>query len=308
MKPIYSMTGFASRSFELNQTEYRFEVKSLNHRFLELKLRLPRSLQSLEQVLKKRAEERLSRGAVEFFFERKKVSAHSDLKLNFDKAKEAHLALMRLKSELGMSAEIQYRDILSFPEVFSREDEAEELILDEAFYLSFYQEFDQLIKDLMIMRQREGERLRAVLLEQVKALEEVLERFKAAREEIRSKLQEKVTKKVKEHFEMTGAAYPIEEWTVKSFLETRISQEVAYLQDRSDVEEEITRFKGHLLELKTVLTEGGKVGKKLDFLYQELNREVNTLGNKSQDLGVSKDVIEVKTRLEQMREQTLNLE
>ena len=91
-------------------------------------------------------------------------------------------------------------------------------------------------------------------------------------------------------------------------METRIAQEISYALDKLDVEEELTRFKGHIDQIETLLTQGGHVGKKLDFLFQELNREINTLGNKAQDLDVSQDVISLKMWVEQMREQSLNLE
>jgi uncharacterized protein (TIGR00255 family) len=200
---------------------------------------------------------------------------------------------------------VTLKDVISFPEVVvrsgSEEREATQLASLETRLLS---ELSQLIQDLTEMRVSEGGRLKEALLLILAGFRESHSKFLVLREDIRNRARDKVKKRIEQCFE----AYPTPDDRLRALMETRIAQEISAVLDRLDVEEELTRFKGHIDAIEVLLQNGGAVGKKLDFLFQELNREINTLGNKSQDLGVSGEVIELKTRIEQMREQSLNLE
>ena len=163
---------------------------------------------------------------------------------------------------------------------------------------------DQGLDALLQMKRSEGARLKDALIEIVQNLESARERLLKQREVIRNRAKEKVRKRIEVCFE----AYPTEDERLRALMETRISQEISYVLEKLDIEEELTRFIGHVRAIRDLLASGGAVGKRLDFLFQELNREINTLGNKSQDLEISKEVIELKMWVEQMREQSLNLE
>jgi uncharacterized protein (TIGR00255 family) len=163
---------------------------------------------------------------------------------------------------------------------------------------------DQGLDALLQMKRSEGARLKNALMEIVQNLETARERLLKQREVIRNRAKEKVRKRIEVCFE----AYPTVEERLRALMETRISQEISATLEKLDIEEELTRFIGHVRAIQDLLGSGGAVGKRLDFLFQELNREINTLGNKSQDLEVSMEVIELKMWVEQMREQSLNLE
>ena len=139
------------------------------------------------------------------------------------------------------------------------------------------------------------------LLEQFKNTHQ---RFLSLRVQIQKKSQEKIKKRLEQCFE----AYTSPDAKMRALMETRIAQEISYALDKMDIEEELNRFKGHVDQIEHLLGEGGLVGKKLDFMFQEVSREINTLANKAQDLDISHDVIELKTWVEQLREQSLNLE
>ncbi len=302
---IHSMTGFASTVFSAGEDSFRIEVKSLNHRFLDLKLRIPRELQALEAPLRTLLESRLKRGSVDFWIDRQGKKSGTVPHLDLDRARSAMQELTRLRSELGIRDEVTLQDLLSFPEVLSsgsaseRTEEEQALLEKEVLRAA-----GVVIDDLVRMRRGEGERLTAALFALLEGLRSALGRLHAQREQVRSRVREKVKKRIEQCFE----AYSAPEERVRALLETRVAQEVAYSLEKLDIEEELTRFEGHLHAIAQLLLEGGAVGKRLDFLFQELNREVNTLANKSQDLDISREAVALKAGIEQLREQSLNLE
>jgi uncharacterized protein (TIGR00255 family) len=154
------------------------------------------------------------------------------------------------------------------------------------------------------MRAQEGTKLRDALLQIIAEFRKIYNFFVSAQSQIQTRARDKIKKRIEQCFE----AYGTTDEKLRALMETRIAQEISYTLDKLDIEEELTRFKGHIDQIEALLLAGGQVGKKLDFMFQELNREVNTLGNKAQDLNVSQEVIELKMRIEQMREQSLNLE
>jgi uncharacterized protein (TIGR00255 family) len=155
------------------------------------------------------------------------------------------------------------------------------------------------------MRAHEGAALCTVLLDACRSLESTLEIIRARRKECATLLEQRNQERIRAVFE----AHPLPVGVaVQAVLESRVAQELGLLLDRTDIEEELTRFGGHLAHLRKTLQDGGPVGRKLEFLLQELGREINTLGNKAQDIPVSEQVLAVKVRLEQIREQVLNLE
>jgi uncharacterized protein (TIGR00255 family) len=303
---IISMTGFASRIFTHDDEVYKMELKSLNHRFLDLKVRMPRDLASLETPVKATLETGIKRGSIDLWIERQNGGKNeAGFRVDEERARQAHASLESLRSRVGLHEPVTLKEVIAFPEVVVRagaEDrDPARLAGLEAKLLS---ELGHLIHDLTEMRKSEGARLQDALLDILNGFRQSHGKFLGLRDEIRNRAREKVKKRIEQCFE----AYPTTDDRLRALMETRIAQEISAVLDRLDVEEELTRFKGHIDAIETLLKNGGAVGKKLDFLFQELNREINTLGNKSQDLGVSGEVIELKTRIEQMREQSLNLE
>ena len=305
---IHSMTGYASRTFSFLNQNYKIETKSLNHRFMELKLRTPREWSSFEAPLRALVESKVKRGSVDLWIERLNdpQNGGATFQVSMPQAEAAFKILSELRTRFNISEPMALRDLVNFPEVIVKGAGAVALTEPQLLELKelFLSEVSKTLDDLLRMRAQEGAKLQTALLAIIENFKKSHTRFLGLRSLIQKKAQEKIRKRIEQCFE----AYTTPDAQVRALMETRIAQEISYALDKLDVEEELTRFKGHIDQIETLLTQGGHVGKKLDFLFQELNREINTLGNKAQDLDVSQDVISLKMWVEQMREQSLNLE
>jgi uncharacterized protein (TIGR00255 family) len=304
---IHSMTGFSTRTVNVLGEPYKIELKSLNHRFLDLKLRIPRNFYAHEAQIKSLVEQKINRGSVEVWIERQNAGKNETLfRVNEALAEGAFKSLNELRHKFRISDEVSLRDIVSFPDVIEKSGGALELDADDAkvFATEILNSLREGIESLSDMRAQEGSKLRDALLHIVSELKNSHGRLLAARSQLQKAAQIKIKKRIEQCFE----AYATSDEKLRALMETRIAQEITYAMEKMDIEEELTRFVGHVQQIEALLKTGGLVGKKLDFMFQELNREVNTLGNKAQDLGVSQDVIDLKMKIEQMREQSLNLE
>lgn len=298
------MTGFGSFEGMVAGQRYRIEVKSVNHRFLDLKTRLPREFQPLESPIKALIQSRFSRGAIDFKIDRltESTAAHNfDLSLNIDLARKYHEKLHELQVALNIKDPVRTIDIATYPEVLLRN--THDLPAEET-----WKQLEVLMQaaldGLLEMRAHEGANLVKALLHAASELETTISSLRTKRQAVAQKYPDRIREKIKAIFEV----YPLTEGNLQAVLESRISQELAMIADRTDIEEELVRFHGHLDHLRKIFREGGQVGRKLDFVLQELNREMNTLGNKAQDYGMSEEVVASKVRLEQLREQVMNLE
>jgi uncharacterized protein (TIGR00255 family) len=305
-QPVQSMTGFSSVEGEVAGARLRLEMKTLNHRFMDVKLRLPRELSALDVQLRAALQAKFSRGSFDVKLER--VASADEgapvVHTNLGLAASYYEALTRIQKTLGLSDPIRTIDVAHLPEVISRTSA-------EAPSEDLWAALEPLLGDgidrLTEMRRHEGEALSRVLLDTIDELESTLRGLRARRAECQESYRERVGAKVRAVFE----AHPLPDsaaGATAALLESRIAQELALLMDRTDVEEELTRFQGHLDHFRKVLRGGGAVGRKLDFILQELHREINTLGNKAQDFAIGEEVVQVKVRLEQVREQVMNLE
>jgi len=303
---IHSMTGYASRVVICAGEPYKIELKSLNHRFLDLKIRMPKTWVSLEAQIKTVLEQKIKRGSLEIWIERQRPEKNeSSFRINEGVAKAAFQALNDLKHRFQITDDISVRDLMSFPDVVEKNTNLELGSEDEkVVFAGVLEGLSAATSDLLKMRAQEGARLKDALLTIVSELQKAYALLVSARDQIQARAQAKIKKRIEQCFE----AYSTTDEKNRALMESRIAQEVSYALEKLDIEEELTRFKGHVDQIEVLITSGGQVGKKLDFMFQELNREVNTLGNKAQDLGVSQEVIELKMKIEQMREQSLNLE
>jgi uncharacterized protein (TIGR00255 family) len=301
---VISMTGFGGSEGTLGGHHYRVEVKSVNHRFLDLKIRLPRELHMVEGPLKALVQSRFTRGAIELKVERVSEGAAgiaADLSLNIDLARRYQSKIKELQTALGLKDHVTTLEIANFPDVLTRG--SADASADET-WKRFEPFAVRALDGLAEMRAHEGASLGKILLDAAAELEATISSLREKRKAVAAKYPERIREKIRGIFE----AYPLSEANLQAVLEARISQELAMIADRTDIEEELVRFQGHLDHLRKVLREGGQVGRKLDFVLQELNREINTLGNKAQDYGMSEEVVGAKVKLEQLREQVMNLE
>jgi uncharacterized protein (TIGR00255 family) len=291
---LRSMTGFGAGAARTAMVEARVELRAVNHRFLQLKLRLPSELGALESELEARARQRLSRGAVSGSIVVAATEEAAGATVDADAAARLLEQAERAGEALGLEDRVTLRDLLALPGVVRYA--ATELDL-EAAADAVRQAFDEALDGLVAMREREGAALAADLLGHVDSLDglvvSVRERSPEAVREHQAALAERVRA-------LLGPERPVED--------KDLAREIALIADRLDVAEETSRLGIHLEHLREQIASGGAIGRKLDFLVQECLREVNTIGSKCNDAGTARAVIDAKTVVERLREQVQNVE
>lgn len=292
---IKSMTGYGKAEAMLDGRKYAVEIRSLNHRYLEISLRLPGSLSSLETEIKRRIGERFSRGRIEVSI---RVDTNGNmeegrLELNLPLLKNYHDLLRRLKAEFQLSGDITLDHFTGFKDIFvPMEVETDmELIAEQIGTV-----LDEAVRLLTEMRQKEGELLLVDLEEHIRRVDECLSIIADRAPRCVQEYQRRLIERIRE---LTGGV---------DVDEIRLNQEVAIMADKSDVTEEIVRLTSHISQFREMLKSGDAIGRKIDFLIQEMNREVNTIGSKTGDLDISRNVIEIKSELGKLREQVQNIE
>jgi uncharacterized protein (TIGR00255 family) len=302
--PIYSMTGFARAQVRVplrdqNQFVYTLTVKSVNHRFLDIQLRLPSGLDALEMELRRALKESLVRGHVELSLS---VDRSAQQKAGYNRELVANYldAFKAAGEEFGIAGKPDLNAVLRMPGALQTENRGngdEDLAVLAA---SVQTEIGPLLDELKTMRAREGESLEAVLHASLDRLAEATEGVTALRPEIEQRYQDRLTQR------LTAA-------TGNEFNRQRLLEEVAVMVDRSDIAEELARMGMHITHFRELLAAGGEVGKKLDFLLQEMNREANTLLSKTGGVGgsgtrITELGLAMKAEIEKAREQIQNVE
>ena len=295
---IKSMTGFASLTRDDERGTIGVTVRAVNHRFLDLQLRLPPAIAELEARVRAIVQKRIGRGRVEVSvsLQLRQVSA-PQIELN-DEFARALVAAMDEARERGLvTGALTPGDLLRLPQAISiRERSPESLGLAGSLGALVDEVIETAVDQLETMRVREGEHLRHDLDTRKALLAGLIARIAAAADAGRQSLEARLLERARE----LATALPIDQAT--------LSQEVVRVAQRSDITEEVTRFHGHLAHWDALTDSPEPCGRKLDFLLQEMNREVNTIGSKADGLQVSEVVIEAKAELEKMREQVQNVE
>lgn len=287
---IQSMTAFTRQQASGDWGVAVFEVRSVNHRYLEPSLRLPESLRALEPKLREITREYLNRGKVEITLRfQAGAGLETDVSVNLPLAKSLLKAGEALQSLTQDSSAIRTMDILRWPGmVIVQEDNLEQVHAD---ILQLYRDA---LEAMVANRRREGEALKNLILDRLSAMDTQVAQISDRIEDIIATEQDKVRQRVADlDMELDPA---------------RVEQEVVYLTQKADVAEELDRLRTHLKEVKRVVNKGGVIGRRLDFLMQELNREANTLGSKSIHVDSTNASVEMKVIIEQMREQIQNIE
>lgn len=290
-----SMTGFGKGMAAGENFIVSVELKTVNNRFLDISLRLPQELQPLEADLKRLINSRLSRGRVDVFlnFERNNEVVYE---LNRPLIAGYLSVLKQLKDEFSLTGEADLNSIARLPNVLQtkRED------LSEDFAAGVQQAFEKALDDLENMRLVEGEALKNELEFRLKEIENRLPAIESESENVSEEYRQRLTKRIGEMLAKTDSQIELDQ--------ARLMQEVAFLSDRSDISEEITRLKSHIEQFRTIADEEKDVGKRLDFLTQELNREANTITSKTQNIIVKENALAIKSDIEKIREQIQNVE
>ena len=313
-KSMQSMTGIGRARAKFNNTYFVCETRSVNHRFCDVSVKLPPKLQSLEISLNQKLKKRIHRGKIDLW-----IGEETTAQASKDEAqdlKNVYLFLKKIQKDFKLKDPITLSHLISAQNMVSSKKVKE--TPDEKFILNLA---EKAIFELEKMRQKEGEKLTVFLSERLKTLEKILKQVEAKREEIlqnyHSKLKEKVAKLL--GYEITSAkgamrgrlnpALPVEGATLAPMIDPqKVAQEVAILAEKTDTTEELERLTAHFNEARKVFHKKEPVGRTLDFLIQEINREWNTLGSKCQDFSMAHLVVEAKSELEKMREQVQNIE
>jgi uncharacterized protein (TIGR00255 family) len=287
---IYSMTGFSAQQREMVGGTLLLELRSVNHRYLELQLRLDEVLRSFETPIREAIAGRLGRGKVECRFSFIAApGAATAAQINNSVLEQVALLSATVQQRFPQSQPLSIADILRWPGVIASEEVSTDMLASEVVAL-----VEQGLQDLAAARGREGEKLKALILERVEAMEVQVAKVRPLLPVLMQAYQDKLAARLRE--------------ALQSVDEERIRQELTLFAQKIDVDEELSRLTTHLQEVKRILATGGAVGKRLDFLMQELNREANTLGSKSASTEVSQVSMELKVLIEQMREQIQNIE
>jgi uncharacterized protein (TIGR00255 family) len=287
---IYSMTGYAARTSDVESGALHIEIKSVNSRYLDFHFRICEELRVVEPALRELIGARLSRGKVECRVNFVPATLRAQqLNLNIELLERLRVFDAQVRSEMPLAQAMTVSDVLRWPGMFGDETLDIGALVPATLALA-----KDALGDFAASRSREGEKLAIVILERVarmrELVREVAPRIPAAQAAFQDKLRQRLLD------------------AMNAVDDERVRQEVAVFAARIDVAEEIARLSTHLDEVERVLKAGGASGKRLDFLMQELNREANTLGSKSVVTEVSQAAMELKLLIEQMREQIQNLE
>lgn len=291
---IKSMTGYGRVETLYDGRNIVVEAKSVNHRFLEISLKMPSILFPLELEFKKKISERFRRGRIDVSIRLEGEGAESaDVNLNVDAARSYFNVLTRLKDEFGITEPITLRDLTSFKDIFAPPAARE---LDAAFLHQVEKTLREALSILVGMRQEEGASLFSDMQMRLQSIREMMELIRERAPQVVLDYQRRLSARIKD----LAAGFELDD--------ARLAQEVAVMADRCDITEEIVRMGSHILQFEGLLKSDDAEGRKIDFLLQEMNREINTIGSKCNDLDIARQVIEAKSELGKLREQAQNIE
>jgi uncharacterized protein (TIGR00255 family) len=287
---ISSMTAFAREEYRGELGQLSWEIRSVNHRYLEIFLRLPEELRVLETSVRERLNGRLSRGKLDVSLKYKPASAaEAGLQINQRMVDQLMEAEEELAEVLGVESSLRPLDLLRWPGVLEEQEQDYTPVKQQAMAL-----LETAIDSLIDSRLREGERLAEIVKLRCDAMLAQVDRVRGLMPDVLENMRNRIRDRLSEVMEELD--------------ESRLEQEMALLAQRLDVDEEMDRLETHLVEVERVLETDEPVGRRLDFLMQELNREANTLSSKSNDVEVTRAGVEMKVLIEQMREQIQNIE
>ena len=290
----YSMTGYGIGETHYKETVIKCEIKSINNRYLDIHVKIPKKISLLEEKIKDILRKKLSRGRIDI-----SISTNGEnniaplIRINKTNAFFFYNLLKDLKNDLKIKEAITLKDMLNFSEIFELPDEEE---IDEKFSEEIINAVELASDDLLASRKQEGENLVDDFRKRLNLLDEYIENIEKIAENRSSVEFDKLKERVSS---IINNKYSVEE--------NRLEMEIALIAERLDISEECTRFKSHLKLFYEEIESDEPIGRKLEFIMQEMNREVNTMASKSLNFEISKYVIDIKDELEKLREQAKNL-
>ena len=290
---IKSMTGYGKSSLCINSREYQIEIKAVNHKYIDVNIKLPRIISYLEDEVRKYIISKIKRGKIDITITFENYGKDgNNIKINTELAKFYIESLKKLAEEENLSTEINVTEITKMPDVLTIKNDINEDEIKQELLQVLKEATDQLIE----MRKKEGAKISVDILNKIDQIEiktnEILQLSTGLIEEYVVRLEARIKDLLK----------------TDELDKARLMQEVVIYADKCSIEEEVTRLKSHISQLRNLINIDEPTGKKMDFLIQEMNRETNTIGSKSNNLDITNDVITIKTILEDIREQIQNIE
>lgn len=291
---IKSMTGFGRGTIESEKQSFIVEIKSVNHRYCDLNIKMPKSLMPLEDRMRKIIQQKINRGKVDVFITQMNFEDQATKAvLNEGLANSYVECLNAIKEKYNIKDNISLSLIAKFPEIITVKKDDADL---ENIWKYLLTAFNDALEMLVGMREKEGEKLEKNILEKCSSIQALLNTIENKSFQLVKEYKEKLSERLKDLLDK----YPVDE--------NRVAMEIALFADKSCIDEEIVRLNSHVVQFKETLTLKEPVGRKLDFILQEMNREANTIASKSTNLDITKVTLNIKNEIEKIREQIQNVE
>lgn len=291
---IRSMTGFGRGEATVDGRDITVEIKSVNHRYFEFNCRTTRGFGFLEEKLKSYIRERVSRGKIDMFVSlSQKEDTEAIVKINPSLARGYINALKKLSEDYGVKDDISVSTVSSYSDIFQVHKAPED---EEEVWNAVKPVVDTALNNFITMRETEGEKMKADVMSRAKHILSIVDEIESRSPERVKEYEARLKERIEE---LLGSA---------DYDEQRVITEVAIFADKVAVDEETVRLRSHFDQLKTLMEGDGEVGRKLDFIIQEMNREANTIGSKANDSNLSHMVVDIKAEIEKIREQIQNIE
>lgn len=290
---LRSMTGFGHYEYSEKDITFTIEIKAVNHRYFDIFLRMPKQISSLEDRVRSVLSSRIQRGKVDVYITYENQSENALVVVLDERLAKAYSdALRKIAGNLGLRDDLSASALARFPDILRVEKNDDDDVIGSILEKAV----GQAVSVLLEMREKEGGKLKESMIFNLETIEGYLGKIRLKAPAVVKEYKEKLEVRLSELID-TPKIDP-----------ARLAMEVALFADKCSIDEEIVRLGSHIIQMKDMLDEGSPVGKKLDFLIQEMNREVNTIGSKASDLDVTRCVVELKNEIEKLREQVQNIE
>lgn len=290
---VKSMTGYGKSSLSINSREYQVEIKTVNHKYIDTNIKMPRVISYLEEDVRKLIASKIKRGKIDISITFENYSEDgNDIRINTELAKMYIENLRKLAEEENISANIEVTEITKLPDVLTIKNNLDE----NQIKTELLQTVENAINQLINMRQNEGEKISRDILTKIEQIETKKQEIFSLSTGLIDEYVVKLEARIKELLK------------TEELDKSRLMQEVVIYADKCSVEEEITRLTSHIEQLRNLINADEPSGKKMDFIIQEMNRETNTIGSKANSLEITNRVVDIKTILEDVREQIQNIE
>lgn len=294
---LKSMTGYGRGECRLYSRKITVEIKSVNHRYNDLNIKLPRLMTSLEDVIRKTISKKVFRGKTDVYVSYETLSK-DDIKISLNEAlADSYISELRnIISRYDLKDDISLSLIAKFPDILSIDKSVDDETIMNEILETLEIALNAAIESFVSMRTLEGEALKKDIIEKLSIIKSLTAKIEERVPAVTENYKQRLTQKVSDALSNT------------EYDESRLITEITIFSDKACIDEEITRLNSHLEQMKEILNDNCSVGRKLDFLVQEMNREVNTIGSKASDLEITKIIVDMKSEIEKIREQVQNIE